>query len=165
MRKLLVYCLTTFFISCGTNDDHLERECGGVIDYFNAGLFKIELVDALGTNLIQDGTYNPDHITASINGDARSGVFKNFDASLSRDTIRLYTLGSDGENRWLLHLSETDTDTLDFSLSSIADSYLDAGILFCGMPQILNSASYNGKSIALTSTTGAITIGNVRVLK
>jgi len=165
MKKIVLLFLAIFTISCAKTNDPLDGECGGVIDYTNAGLFKIELVDLAGTNLMQDGTYNPDEITTSINGGDRRGVFENFDASISRDTIRLYTSGTDGLNRWFLHLSETDTDTLDFTLSSKEERAFFDGILYCGNPQKLNLASYNGKPLEFNSNSDGITIVNIRVLK
>lgn len=165
MRKAIVFCLAISLISCGKTDDSLEGECIGVIDFANAGIFQIELVDAIGNNLIQDGLYNPEMITTSINGVANGGVFENFDASISRDTIRLFTVGSEGANRWLLHLSEMDTDTLDFTLSFKEERALFNGDLFCGTQQILNSARYNGEPIEFTSESEGIIILNISVLK
>lgn len=165
MRKVLVFFTAIFIISCGKTDDPLDGECGGVLDYANAGIFLIELVDLTGTNLIQDGTFNPNQITTSIKGGDKRGVFDNFDASLSRDTIRIYTVGIDGSNRWFLHLSEVDTDTLDFTLSSKEERAFLDGILYCGSPQTLNSASYNGKPIEFNSNSDGLTIVNISVLK
>ena len=165
MRKAIVFFSAIFLISCGKTDDSLEGECVGIIDFANAGIFQIELVDAIGNNLIQDGLYNPNLITASINGVANGGVFQNFDASVSRDTIRLYTVGSEGTNRWLLHLSEMDTDTLDFNLSNKDERALFDGDLFCGTRHILNTASYNGQPIEFTSESEGIVILNIGVLK
>ncbi len=165
MRKVTVFCFTIFLISCGSNDDLLEGECVGVIDYANAGIFQIELVDSMGNNLIQDSLYDPYQITASINGEANSGVFDNFDTAVSRDTIRLYTIGNEGFNRWLLHLSQTDTDTLDFTLSYKEERVLYDDGIFCGSRQILNSASYNGNPLEFTSEPEGIVMLMVSVVK
>lgn len=165
MRKTISLWSAIFLIACGNNDDLLDGECVGVIDYANAAIFQIELVDATGNNLIQDGLYDPNQITASINGEGIKDVFENFDTSVSRDTIRLYTIGNEGSNRWLLHLSEMDTDTLDFTLANKEERILYDGDLFCGSRQILNSATYNGKSLDFTSDSEGIVILNISVLK
>lgn len=155
-RYILFLCSIIFFLSCNRNDDNtpsLDGECMGIADYAPPGIFYIELVDSMNDNLIQNGSYNPDQITASINGEEAKGIFRNFETTVSRDTIRLHAIGNEGSNRWLLHLSETDTDTLDFSMSNRELRYISDGTLFCGSRFLLNFASYNGNTIEFEEST------------
>jgi hypothetical protein len=69
MRTLLKFLFAIFFVSCGKNEGPLDSECFGVIDTEAPGVFYIELVDAEGNNLIENGYYDKGRITTILNGD------------------------------------------------------------------------------------------------
>ena len=138
-------------LSCGKNDDitsSLDGECVGIIDTAPPGIFYIELVDSIGNNLIENGFYDRTKITTKLNGDEFDyQTLRSNENSDLENLLVVSTIGNEGDNRWLLTLSETDVDTLDFKMSNEMIRHLSDGSLFCGDRFILNSASYSGANI------------------
>ena len=119
-----------------------EEACGGIIDFLPTAFFTIELVDENGTNLIENNFYQEDLLELQLNGTQWNDGIR-----IQDNIITLYPAGSEGDNRYLIHLSETETDTLDYNFTyDKVKSRID-GILFCGDLVELNSASYNQTSV------------------
>lgn len=152
MKKILL-CLTAVVLalSCNKNDDgqtDLDGECQGVIDTAPPGVFYIKLVDSVGNNLIENGFYDRDKISSKLNDEDFDFQTLRFDGNPDLENLLVVSpIGYEGDNRWLLTLSETDVDTLNFSMSSEEIRYISDGSLFCGSRFILNSANYNGNTI------------------
>ncbi len=151
MGKILRFLfLSSLIVSCSKSEDPLDSECQGIIDTAPPGVFYIELVDSIGNNLIENGFYMRSQITTKLNEeDFDHQTLISYEDSNLENLLVVYPIGKDGDNRWLLNLSETDVDTLDFNMSSEDIRYVSDGVLFCGGRFVLNSASYNGKNINL----------------
>lgn len=154
---MLILCSVFVFISCESNDDTplVDSECIGIADYLPPGKFLIELVDSKGRNLIENGFYDWSQIITKLNNeDFNYHTLTSREPSDSNNLLTVVPLGNEGNNRWFLTLSETDVDTLDFSMSNAELSYMSDGILYCGSRFLLDSASYNGKPIDFEESTG-----------
>ena len=135
---LLALCA---LFSCNNDDLVIEEEeaCVGVIDFAPSAVFLIELIDENGTNLIENGFYAEDQFRLQLNGSYWNDGLVVSDEKF----IRLYPAGGTGDNRYLIHLSESETDTLDYNISFLeVKSRSDRG-LFCGEKIVLNSVRYN----------------------
>jgi hypothetical protein len=135
MEKLLFVLL---LLLCGCNDDDKEDPCflnGVVIDPIVRNFF-VELVNADGENLIENGTYKSDEIVLRHKESKITGsVFENVEGLENIITMNLF--GDDGDNIFLIDLSASVTDTLVLNLTKTVSE--------CGIADFsLNSASYNG---------------------
>jgi hypothetical protein len=151
MRKANIFLITIYLLcSCSKTEKGpiIEEQCAGVIDFVGPPTFSLVLVDLKGNNLIENGFFKKDEISATMNG-----VITENDIVKS-DSVRLHPISflTDAEvvetnYRWLLKLSNTDTDTLDYFLSfdEVKDRVEDK--LFCGTLVKLDSARYNNVKI------------------
>lgn len=125
-------CALTILISCDKEGETFELDCSAVNGFTES--FIIELVDADGNNLIENGTYDSEHITVLFNGKNIGGVPINEDFN----TIINFALQGEGTVDYLVLLNEQTTDTLRLDLT--INSFFT-----CGEPDYtVNSASYNG---------------------
>lgn len=155
-KTLLLLCSVLVVVSCGSNDDTplADNECAGIADYLPPGKFLIELVDSKGINLIENGFYDWNRIVTKLNNeDFNYHTLTSREPSELDNLITIVPIGNEGNNRWLLTLSETDVDTLDFSMSNIELDYMSDGLLYCGNRFLLNSANYNGETINFEEST------------
>ncbi|TMM59250.1 hypothetical protein FEE95_07400 [Maribacter algarum] len=148
MKAIFTLLVLYTLFSCNNDDRVIEEEeaCVGIVDFAPSTVFLIELVDENGTNLIENGSYADDQFRLQLNGSYWNDGLGESDEKF----IRLYPAGSAGDNRYLIHLSESETDTLDYNISFLeVRSRSDSG-LFCGEKIVLNSVSYN--QIAVDTT-------------
>lgn len=151
MRKVPIL-LVTLYLICSCNkaekDPILEEQCIGVIDFVGPPAFSLVFVDSQGNNLIENGFFKTEEISANLNG-----LITEHDIVKS-DAVRLLPISflTEAEEvetnySWLLKLSDTDTDTLDYFLSfdEIKDRF--DGKLYCGTKINLDSARYNNVRI------------------
>ncbi len=143
------------FLACVGNDDN--DPCEGVIaDPIVQSIF-IELVDAEGNNLIENGTYPPTGITAEFNGTTITGVVFTEIEGLE-NLISLNVIGPGGETAWLINLNDQETDTL------ILDLTLNLGQ--CGFnTYAFNSATYNGEVQQLVVDSAVAGDARIRVVR
>ncbi|MFH4966634.1 hypothetical protein V8G61_00400 [Gaetbulibacter sp. M240] len=134
MKHWLFALIFIFSISCDDPKDE-EIDCS-LYDPFLSNLI-IELVNDQGENLIANNTYLADEITVSFNGYISTNVvFNNVPGLENVITINLF--GTSGDNTFMIHLSDTVSDTLVLNLS------VDMSV--CNIPlYTLNQATYNGE--------------------
>ncbi len=158
-KYMLLVCSIVFSIACSNTEDPLNGECQGSIDTAPSGVFYIELVDSVGNNLIENGYFDRAIIASKLNGaDFDYQTLIPYENPDFENLLIVYTIGTEGDNRWLLTLSETEVDTLDFNMASEDIRFVSEGILYCGGRFILNSANYNGMNIPLKESTYKIPI-------
>ncbi|WP_422857983.1 hypothetical protein ACOKFD_11045 [Flagellimonas sp. S174] len=153
-KQLFALLLCILCLSCGGNDDD---PCSGVIiDPIVQSLF-IELVDDEGNNLIENGTFPANGITAEFNRFLITGVvFTEVDGL--ENLITLNFLGDGGETTWLINLNDQVTDTL------IVDLSLNEGE--CGFSTYTpNSALYNGIEQVLSVDFDSAGDARIRVVR
>lgn len=151
MGKNFVICLALVVLfSCKTNDDP-SSTCQGIIDFAPPGIFLIELVDSEGNNLVENGTYLEEQIRARLNGAILSEDLINTTYAEKENVITLFALGNEGPNQYLIDLSETETDTLDFTLEFLEIEQVVDGSLFCGTRAVLASVNYNQTEVDISS--------------
>lgn len=152
MKKVFLYFFAFFLIlSCSSDDNSSNEECGGVIDFIGPQSFLVEIVDENDTNLIENGFYEKDLISASINGEVFIADDLMPDFIETKNTLFLQTIFGAGENgQWIINLSETDKDTLNYVLSITEVRDRIDNVLFCGSSLNLIGADYNGNSISVT---------------
>lgn len=147
-KFVLIICVFAIFISCKKSDDPVPNpdvKCGGFIDFSGPPSFSIALVDNDGNNLIENDIFKAAEISASVNGlitendVVQSDLIILHPISFLKDASEVET-----DYRWLLKLSSTDTDTLDYFLSFEEVKTTTEDILLCGTQVILDSANYNG---------------------
>jgi len=155
----------SLFLSCSLDDDS-NNECIGVIDFIGPPSFLIELLDEDGNNLIENGFFPENQITAIINGEPFNSKVANPDFLDIENVVFLSSAESAENNRWLLKLSETDTDTLDFSLTfkEVRQGDNDNGFL-CGTFATLVSANYNGIEINIDQISDTGSFFPITVIK
>ncbi len=159
MKKTIsFFTLVLLFLSCGGSDDN--NPCsfphGVVIDPIVQSIF-IELVDNQGNNLIENGTFLAEDITAEFNGFLITPVVFTEIEGLE-NLIALNFVGSGGETTWLINLNEQETDTL------VLDLTLNVGE--CGFSTYtLNSAFYNGVEQTLTADFDIAGDARIRVVR
>ncbi|MEM9078086.1 MAG: hypothetical protein AAGC43_13670 [Bacteroidota bacterium] len=145
MKKLISFLiLSSLLLSCGGDDND---PCDGVItDPIVQSIF-IELLDNEGNNLIENGTFPAEDITAEFNGFIITPVvFTEFEAI--KNLITLNIVGSEGENTWLINLNEQETDTLvlDLALNTVEcgfTSFTVISVFYNGVQQTLITNSDN----------------------
>ena len=121
-------------LSCEDSQDS-GIDCA-LYDPFLSNLI-IELVNDQGDNLIANNTYLADEITVSDNGYTSTNVVFNNVPGLE-NVITLNLFGTSGDNTFMIHLSDTVSDTLVLNLS------VDMSV--CNIPlYTLNQATYNGE--------------------
>jgi len=163
MRKINILLVTLYLLcSCSNTEKEpiLEEQCTGVIDFVGPPTFSLVLVDTQGNNLIENGFFKTDEISANVNG-----VITEYEIVKS-DSVRLHPISFltdagvvETNYRWLLKLSNTDTDTLDYFLSFEELKNRSKGKLYCGTLIKLDSARYNNVKI-----TWAIDFENTRYI-
>lgn len=145
MKKLLFVLLLSLF---GCNDDDKEDPCfpnGFVIDPLVRNFF-IELVNADGENLIENGTFKRDEIELRYKESQITGVVFESVAGLE-NVITMNLFGDEGDNVFLVDLSASVTDTLTLNLTKTVTE--------CGIADFsLNSATYNSMEQALLPFNG-----------
>jgi len=100
--------------------------------------FQVILTDDAGTNLIDNGTFNPNEITVIRNGEIAGNVANMADTGLP-SAIWL-TLERAGNTDFEIRLNQTETDMLSLSL------FIESTGACCGPNFSANSAVYNGVS-------------------
>lgn len=132
-----IVTLLCFLILFSCKDDKDEIDCS-LID-IQVKMFLIKVVDSEGNNLIEDETYIANDISIIYNNNTITNVvIKNFEDY--KNLIGLNIFGVEGENTFIIKLSEEEMDTLVLNLS-----FKEA---YCGLRfYTLNSATYNNKSI------------------
>lgn len=151
MCKKFVICFVLIVLfSCKTNDDPSSK-CQGIIDFGIPSIFLIELVDSEGNNLVENGYYTEEQITVRLNGAILSEDLINTTHTEMQNVITLFPVGNEGPNQYLIELSETDTDTLDFTLEFIEIERLSEGSLYCGTRAALSSVNYNQSVVDISS--------------
>lgn len=115
MKSIYTCLLLSFFLfSCNTDDNDAEVACPLEIPVF-ANLL-IELVNAEGENLIENGTYIPANITIDSNGNTLTNVVLTNVEGLE-NFIAIGLSGEDGDNTFEINLSGTETDILVLNIS------------------------------------------------
>ena len=115
MKKIITLVMIgLLFISCSSNDDGID--CS-LFDPQAPSLF-LKLVDSNGTNLIENGTIDPDEISILQGGDFRfnpphESANSNEEISEFDNTLQLFLRVESTE--YVIQLSETETISLDFS--------------------------------------------------
>ena len=134
MKKLISsFILGLLLLSCGSDDN--DPCNGAIIDPIVQSIF-IELLDNEGNNLIENGTFPAEDISAELNGFIITPVVLTEFESIE-NLITLNIVGSKGENTWLIRLNEQETDTLVLDLTP--------NIGECGFTSFsVNSIFYNG---------------------
>jgi len=149
-RSFVLSFVLILMFSCKTNDDP-SSICQGIIDFGIPSIFLIELVDSEGNNLVENGTYLEEQITARLNGAILSEDLINTTHTEMQNVITLFPVGNEGANQYLINLSETETDTLDFTLEFIEIERLSEGSLYCGTRSDLASVNYNQNEVDISS--------------
>lgn len=150
MGKILLFVIVGFFVVSCSSDDILDEECGGVIDFVGSRSLLVELVDEDNNNLLENGFYDKDFISAATPGIVLNSEDLMPEFIEQENTLFLPTfLGNEEKNQWIISLSETDKDTLNYSLAitEVRDKY--EGVIYCGTSVTLESADYNGTTISL----------------
>ncbi|MDT0606503.1 hypothetical protein [Croceitalea rosinachiae] len=150
MRKILLFVILGFFVVSCSSDDIFDEECGGVIDFVGSRSLLVELVDEDNNNLIENGFYDMDFIHASTSGIVLNSEDLTPEFIEEEHTLYLPTfLGNEEKNQWVISLSETDKDTLNYTLAiaEIRDKF--EGVVYCGTSVTLESADYNSTTISL----------------
>ncbi|GGG23795.1 hypothetical protein GCM10011344_25720 [Dokdonia pacifica] len=154
MKRISLYILLSFFLfSCANDDNEPEIACD-LIDAISSNLF-IELVNAEGENLIENGTYNPNNITIDFNGNTFTGVITGVEGIQNFVTVGVS--GNNGDNTFEISLSDMETDTLVLDLTRMETEGPCAQFVFQ-----LNSAIYNGVSRELQDFGGDFLITIVK---
>ncbi len=136
MKKIYTVILLSFILfSCQSDDDvNCTSEPA-----FSPAVF-IELVNAAGDNLIENGTYIADDITIGFNESTFvNGVFT--DSPEVANFIGLNIFGEDGDNTFEINLSDTETDILVLNINREETGGPCSQSFFT-----LNSVTYNGES-------------------
>ena len=150
MRKIVLFSILSFFILSCSSDDIFNEDCGGVIDFVGSRSLLIVLVDEDNNNLIENGFYDRDFIHASTMGIVLDSQDLAPEFIEKENTLYLPTfLGSEENNQWIISLSETDKDTLNYTLAITEIRDRSGGTVFCGTSVTLESADYNGTIISL----------------
>lgn len=140
-------CFAILFTACSEKED--IEECIGIIDFFGPPSFQLKFIDGNENDLIENEYYDSDFISASINSLSYDNQIVNFDDQRSVNSVILPSVfGVEGENRWLLKLSENEIDTLDFSL--VLKEVKQDGL--CGTTSSVEIATYNGNPINLATS-------------
>ena len=136
MKKLVLLLGLVCCYSC-VDDNFVDDNCDGVaIPSFTAPNIAIELIDAEGNNLIENGTLDASTITIA------SDIFDGTISPLFSDTIfRVEYLNDTRIISYEINLSESRTDILILDVSE-RNTLSDNGCFILPDP-ILNSASYN----------------------
>ena len=155
-KRVIFFLIINIFLSCASDEDNLVEEirCEGIIDFAPPAVFLIELLDDTGANLIENGFYSEDQIKVKLNGFAWNEKIVNSTATNIENVIALFPAGDKAVNQYLITLSQTETDTLNFTLLfKDVSREEDEGRIVCGTQLILESASYNQIEIDVSNTT------------
>lgn len=156
MNRFLFYMLGFVSIISCNSDDIQNAECGGIIDFIGPRSLLVELVDENDNNLI----------SASINGNVFDSEELMPEFIEQENTLFLQTIFGNGENnQWVISLSETDKDTLNYYLEITEVRDESEGVVFCGTSVTLESADYNGTSISLEDSNTQINSSNAILVK
>lgn len=145
-------CLAFLFTACSEKEEEIAGDCIGIIDFIGPPSFQLKFVDDDENNLIENGYYDSALITSSINGQSFDGQIVYFDDEGLQDIVLFTGLGQEGENRWILKLSESEIDTLDFSLVFTEVKQGATNGFLCGTESTIEIASYNGNPIDLETS-------------
>lgn len=142
-------CFAILFTACSDKEEVITGDCIGIIDFIGPPRFELKFIDDDETNLIESGYYDSALISSSINGQPFNG--KIIDQGF-QNIVLFPGLGQEGENRWILTLSESEIDTLDFSLVFTEVKEALNGEIFCGTNASVETLSYNGNPIDLEAS-------------
>jgi len=133
----LISCISVLLIfSCASDDN--DSGCPVFDPIPNPNLF-IELVNEEGENQLANGTFNPDEITAEINGFTFSGLVFDLPGEF-QNLIAIPIIEQGEENIAILHLNDEIAD--EIILSTFQEETDDP----CFQPQpMLESMRYNGE--------------------
>jgi hypothetical protein len=155
MKSIYIYLLLCLLLfSCNSDESESEIICDfpGAI---TSNLF-IELVNAQGENLIENGTYIPTDITIDFNGNTLTNVvFTKVEGLENFAYVGIF--GEDGDNAFEINLSDTETDALVLNLTREEISGPCAQFVFR-----LNSAGYNDELKEIQSYGGDFLITVVK---
>lgn len=156
MKRLIHFiCIAILFSACSEKEEEVIDDCIGVIDFVGPPSFILKFIDGEENDLIENGYFVSDLISASINGQLFTGQIIDFEGEVVQNTVFLSSgIGNEGKNTWLLNLSDTETDTLEYSLvyteikqrASVGDGF------FCGTEASVANAAYNGNPIDLEAS-------------
>lgn len=143
MRKILSFLLLPLVLVSCNDDDPCEDVR---IDVLNQFLY-VEIMDADGNNLIQNGTYALDEVFTERNGDRFPAVIYTEEATFIDPSfqykIEIGVVGdTNSDNIWTITLSSSEIDTLR----------MDLGILEQGCNGTfyqINEVAYNGESLSV----------------
>ena len=135
MKKIYTFILLSFMLfSCNSDDDvNCTSEPA-----FSPTVF-IELVNATGENLIDNGTYIADDITIGFNESTFTNVVFTESPQIA-NFIGLNVFGEDGDNTFTINLSATETDILVLNINREQTGGPCSQSFFT-----LNSVTYNGE--------------------
>lgn len=154
MKSLIHFvCIAVLFTAC-TDKEELDGNCIGIIDFIGPPSFQLKFIDNNENNLIENGYFDSDLISASINSQSFSGQITDFDGEGLQNIVILPSgIGNEGKNTWLLKLSEDETDTLEYSLvyTEVRQGRGGNGF-FCGTMSSVETALYNGNPIDLEAS-------------
>ena len=152
MKSIYTCLLLSFFLfSCNSDDDvNCTSEPA-----FSPSVF-IELVNAEGENLIDNGTYVAEDITIDFNDSTFTNVVFT-DVPGIANLIGLNVFGEDGDNILNINLSDTETDILVLNINREETGGPCSQSFFT-----LNSATYNGESRELQDFGGDFLITVVK---
>ncbi|MFS4492496.1 hypothetical protein [Maribacter sp. 2308TA10-17] len=150
MKNLRYFlCLTFLLAACAKKES--EGPCIGIIDFVGPPSFQLTFIDQDENNLIENGHFDSNLISASINGFLYENQIVDFDTPNFENKVILPTgLGNEGKNTWILRLSESEIDTLVYSL--VLTEVKQDG--FCGTESFVTTASFNGNAIDLGGSNG-----------
>nr|WP_299340230.1 hypothetical protein [Allomuricauda sp.] len=117
MKKFTaLLALVLLLVSCNGDD------CDDFVPDILTQFLYIELVDANGANLIENGTYAITNIFTERNGNRFPAVVftdnETFIAPEQRYKIEIGVVGNTGSNNtWTIELSDSETDTLQLNLA------------------------------------------------
>ena len=145
MKNLLHFvCFAILFVSCSEKED--VADCIGVIDFIGPPSFQLKFVDDNENNLIENGYFDSNLISATLNSFSYDNQIAGFENQSFQNSVVLPSgIGNEGENTWILRLSESEIDTLRYSL--VFTEVKQNG--FCGTESFVKTASYNGNAIDL----------------
>ena len=148
MKRLIhLVCLVVLFTACSEKEEF--QDCIGIIDFIGPPGFQLKFVDNNENNLIENEYFDSDIISSSINGQSYTGQIVGFDSEPFQNIVILPPgIGNEGKNTWILKLSESEIDTLNFTL--VYREVKQDGL--CGTNSSVETATYNGNAIDLNGS-------------
>jgi hypothetical protein len=154
MKSIYTCLLLCFLLFSCNSDDNDEIQCI-TIEPISSTLF-IELVNAQGENLIENGTYVTEDITIDFNESTFANVVFT-DVPGLENFIGINIFGEDGDNTFEINLSGTEVDTLVLNLTREETGGPCSQTVF-----ELNTVTYNGESEELQDFGGDFLITVVK---